>query len=86
MTVSVAVSHHASTTLLALPAPPVSSRISDGHRLLRYVEQHGDALYDNTQFHRTATTLPAGQVMQRLVPALRAHIRDRKSTRLNSSH
>jgi hypothetical protein len=85
MTASVAVAHHASTTLLALPNPPVSSRISDGHRLLRYVEQHRDALYDSRQFHRTATTLPAGQVMQRLVPALRAQISRRACDRITAA-
>ncbi len=85
MTASVAVPHHASATLLALPAPPVSSRISDGHRLLRYVEQHRDALYDSAQFHRTAITLPAGQVMQRLVPAVRAQISRRAADRITAA-
>ena len=86
MTVSVAVPHHASaTTLLALPDPPVISHISDGHRLLRQVAQHRDALYDSAQFHRAAVTLPAGQVMRRLVPALRAQISRRAADRITAA-
>lgn len=86
MTVSVAVPHRAgAASLLALPDPPVISHISDGHRLLRYVAQHPDALYDSTQFQRTAATLPAGQVMQCLVPALRAQISRRAADRVTAA-
>jgi len=86
MTVSVAVPHHAgATTLLALPDPPVISHISDGHRLLRYVAKHHDALYDNAKFHRTAVTLPAGQVMRHLVPALRAQISRHAADRITAA-